>query len=78
MSATVEDYDGLCGIIPTFANSSRQIRCTHELGHHGPCSFEKYRKQFWCRAGAICAPDPERKFIDSVISSQVSILDEDK
>ena len=78
MSATVEDYSGLCGIIPTFSNSSRQIRCTYELGHHGPCSFEKYRKQFWLTAGAFRAPDPERKFIDSVISHQISILDKDK
>lgn len=51
MSGTVEDYSGLCGIIPTFADSSRQIRCKFEFGHSGPCSFEKYRSQFWLRAG---------------------------
>lgn len=44
--SSIEDYSGLCGIIPTFADSSRQIRCKYELGHGGPCSFEKYRSQF--------------------------------
>lgn len=47
----IESYEGLCRIIPTFASSGNQIRCKHEFGHSGPCSFEKYRKQFWLSAG---------------------------
>jgi hypothetical protein len=54
------------------------VRCHYELGHHGPCSFRKHHHYFSIHAGAFCAPDPERKFIDSVISNQVTILDEDK
>lgn len=67
MSGSVEDYDGLCGIIAPFANSNRQFKCQYELGHSGPCSWEKYRSHFICRAGAICAPDPDRGFIESVL-----------
>lgn len=76
--STVENYDGLCGIISIYASSDNQVRCHYELGHHGPCSFRKHKHYFSIRAGAFHAPDPERKFIDSVISHQVSILDEDK
>ncbi len=50
---TIESYDGLCGIIATFASSDNRIRCKHEFGHSGPCSFEKYRNQFQIQAGAI-------------------------
>lgn len=70
MSATTESFDGLCGIIATFASSNNQIRCHYELGHHGPCSFEKYRDHFICHAGCFSRPDPERGFIDSVLSHQ--------
>lgn len=69
MSST-ESFDGLCGIIATFAHSGNQIRCHYELGHHGPCSFQKYRDHFICYAGAFSRPDPERGFIDSVLSHQ--------
>jgi hypothetical protein len=69
MSST-ESFDGLCGIIANFASSDLQLRCTYELGHGGPCSFEKYKKHFRITAGAICSPDPERGFIDSVLSHQ--------
>ena len=64
------NYDGLCGIIPTFATSDNQIRCQYELGHHGPCSFEKYRRHFYFYAGCFSGPDPDRGFIDSVLSHQ--------
>jgi len=66
----IEDYDGKCGIIATFASSGNQIRCNYELGHHGPCSFEKYRDQFRLYAGSFSRPDPERSFVDSVLSHQ--------
>ena len=68
--SSIENYDGLCGIIPSFADSSRQIRCKYELGHGGPCSFEKYRHQFriWSHAGSFHRPDPEESFINSVLS----------
>lgn len=77
--SSVEDYSGLCGIIPTFATSDMQIRCHYELGHGGECSFEKHRTNFICYAGAF-GPDLEnywaqqpnedgikRDFIDSVL-----------
>lgn len=69
MSST-ENFDGMCGIIAQFAHSGNQVRCHYELGHHGPCSFEKYRNPLRGYAGAICTPDPERGFIDSVLSHQ--------
>lgn len=65
--SSVENFDGLCGIIADFASSGNQIRCHYELGHHGPCSFKKYQNHFRCTAGAISSPDPERGFIESVI-----------
>lgn len=68
--SSVENFDGMCGIIADFAHSGNQIRCHYELGHHGPCSFEKYKRHFRFSAGAISAPDPERSFIDSVLSHQ--------
>lgn len=66
MSST-ENFDGLCGIIAEFAHSGNQIRCHYELGHHGPCSYKKYKNHFRFSAGAISSPDPERGFIDSVL-----------
>ena len=69
MSST-ENFDGMCGIIADFAHSGNQIRCHYELGHHGPCSFKKYAHHFRCMAGATSYPDPERGFIDSVLSHQ--------
>lgn len=69
MSST-ENFDGMCGIIASFAHSGNQIRCKYELGHYGPCSFEKYRRPFFHYAGAFSRPDPERCFIDSVLSHQ--------
>jgi hypothetical protein len=69
--SSVETFDGLCGIIATFASSDLQIRCTYELDHYGDCSFEKYRKQFTIQSS--CGRDPEEikeeKFITSVIES---------
>lgn len=61
--STVEDYSGLCGIIPSFADSGRQIRCKYEFGHSGPCSFEKYRSQFrlW---GGCSASGYERWYLN--------------
>jgi hypothetical protein len=70
MSATVEDYDGLCGIIPTFASSDLQMRCHFEMGHSGPCSFEKHRRHFVITAGCFRGPpNPEEEFENSVITS---------
>jgi hypothetical protein len=69
MSST-ESFDGLCGIIANFASSKNQIRCSYELGHSGPCSFEKYRDYFRIIAGSFSLPDSERGFIDSVLEHQ--------
>ena len=69
MSST-ENFDGLCGIIAEFASSGNQIRCHYELGHYGPCSFKKLRNPYRGYAGSFSRPDPERGFIDSVLSHQ--------
>jgi len=69
----IETYDGKCGIIATFASSGNQIRCHYEMGHHGPCSFEKYRKQFYICGGTFVRPDPERGFVDSVVNHNQKI-----
>jgi hypothetical protein len=68
--STVENYDGLCGIIAEFASPDNQLRCHYELGHHGPCSFHKYKNHCRIIAGSFHAPDPDRGFIDSVLSHQ--------
>jgi hypothetical protein len=68
--SSAESFDGLCGIIAQFACSSRQIRCQYEFGHHGPCSFKKLRNPYWGYAGSFSRPDPDRGFIDSVLSHQ--------
>lgn len=47
----IEDYHGLCGIIPTFATSDLQIRCIYEFGHSGDCSFVKYKDHFYIWVG---------------------------
>lgn len=65
--SSVENYDGLCGIIAPFASSKLQLRCQYELGHHGPCSWQKYRNHFHIMAGSFSTPGPERGFIDSVL-----------
>lgn len=62
----IESYDGLCGIIPTFAHSGLQIRCTYELGHGGPCSFEKHRKHFYITAGSFSGDPNEVKDEDGL------------
>lgn len=68
--SSIENFDGLCGIIAEFASSGNQIRCHYELGHHGPCSFKKYNNHLRGGAGCFSRPDPERGFIDSVLSHQ--------
>lgn len=79
--STVENFDGLCGIIARFASSDLQLRCHYELGHVPPCSFEKYRSQFHIESS--CRPqtemerlmekDPDgiqRGFIESVLNGE--------
>jgi hypothetical protein len=82
MSGTVEDFDGLCGIIANFASSDLQLRCSYEMGHQGPCSFEKH-KHFFRIFGGCGREDYEswrlnkedddgikRGFIESVIEKK--------
>lgn len=66
--STVEDYNGLCGLIAPFSRSELQIRCKYTMGHYGPCSFEKLRHNFYFFIGATRLPDPEEEFINSVLS----------
>ena len=70
MSGSVESFDGLCGIIATFACSDLQIRCTYDFGHGGSCSFEKHRHHFNVMGCTSRGVDHERGFIDSVLSHQ--------
>lgn len=70
--STLDSYDGLCGIIANFASSDLQLRCNYCMGHHGPCSWEKYKERFMISSS--CERDPaeyrEEKFIESVLESQ--------
>ena len=66
--SSLKDYDGECGLIASFAHSGLQIRCNYELGHYGPCSFEKLRPNFHFMVGAIRLPDPKEGFLNSVLS----------
>jgi hypothetical protein len=70
MSGSVEDFDGLCGIHAPFWCYELQLRCHYELGHHGPCSWEKYREQFRIWGGSNADPKvvAEQGFINSVIN----------
>lgn len=49
---TVENFDGLCGVIADFATSDLQLRCKYEFGHEGKHSFEKYRSNFNITGGS--------------------------
>ena len=40
MTGSVEDFDGLCGIIHLNATSDLQVRCLYEFGHGGKHSWE--------------------------------------
>lgn len=50
---TIDNYDGLCGIIASFASSDLRLRCSYVLGHDGSCSFEKYRRHFSITGGCF-------------------------
>ena len=39
--SSIENYDGLCGIIWKFSTTTQQVRCKYEFGHGGPHSYEK-------------------------------------
>ena len=65
--STVENYDGLCGIIHLYASSDKQVRCTYELGHHGKHSWANKNVDYHISG---CTEDrfyDEKKFIDSVL-----------
>lgn len=42
MSGSVEDFDGLCGIIYRYSSTRLQVRCKYEMNHEGPHSWEKH------------------------------------
>jgi len=67
--SSIESFDGLCGKIPTFASSDLRIRCKYEIGHYGPCSYEKYRNQFTLSSCCSNQTSPEQGFLNSVLSS---------
>lgn len=67
--STVENYDGLCGIIHLYASSSKQVRCNYEFGHHGPHSWENKKVAYHISG---CTEDrwyEENQFIASVLDS---------
>ena len=51
--STVENYDGLCGIIHLASSSDKQVRCHHEFGHHGPHSWDKKKVGLSIQSGAF-------------------------
>jgi hypothetical protein len=38
--SSLENFDGLCGIIHLCATSDQQVRCKYKFGHDGPHSYE--------------------------------------
>jgi hypothetical protein len=38
--SSLQDTDGLCGIIYRYATSDQQVRCKYAFGHEGPHSYE--------------------------------------
>jgi hypothetical protein len=67
--STVENYDGLCGIIHLSASSDKQVRCSYELGHHGQHSWANKSVGFHIFGGCINPHYHEGKFIESVLAS---------
>lgn len=67
--STVENYDGLCGIIHLYASSDKQVRCTYELGHHGQHSWAKVKVAYSIFGGSEDRWYDEKKFIESVLYS---------
>jgi hypothetical protein len=54
--SSVENYDGLCGVIHLLASSEQQVRCKYEFGHHGPHSWAKEQVGFSIVAGTFHHP----------------------
>lgn len=67
--STVENYDGLCGIICLYASSDKQVKCNFELGHHGPHSWANKKVGFHIFGGCEDRWYEERQFIASVMAS---------
>lgn len=67
--STVENYDGLCGIIHLHASSDKQVRCDYELGHHGAHSWANKKVALHIFGGCINHHYAEDQFIASVLSS---------
>ena len=67
--STVENYDGLCGIIHIYSSSSKQVRCSYEFGHHGQHSWAKARVAYVISGGTEDRWYNENGFIDSVLAS---------
>lgn len=83
--SSVESYDGLCGVIHLGASSDCQVRCTYEVDHYGPHSWEGkiitlsfyHRLPGWASSwfdkycgGYKADPQRERGFINSVLRSK--------
>lgn len=54
--SSVENYDGLCGIIHLASSSDRQVRCKYDFGHGGPHSWEKEIVEIVIHAGTFVTP----------------------
>lgn len=67
MSGSIEDYDGLCGVIAGFSLPNLQLRCQYSFGHNGPCSWEKYGEQFKIKLQSYCNSSCEEKILDKKI-----------
>ena len=64
--STVENYDGLCGVIHRYASSDKQVRCNYELGHHGSHSWAKKKVAFH-----ICGCTDNRYYKEEMFEASV-------
>jgi len=67
--STVENYDGLCGIIHLGSSSDKQVRCNYELGHYGSHSWINKRVAYHIFGGTNNPYYEEDQFIASVLAS---------
>lgn len=67
--STVDNYDGLCGIIHLHATSDKQVRCSYELGHHGKHSWANKSVAYHIFGGTEDRWYQEKQFFASVMSS---------
>lgn len=72
--SSLEDYDGLCGIIDIHSNSDLRIRCKYEFGHQGPHSYEVDGKRaIKYMSGGILISEIKERAAKGSIAAQVML-----